>query len=206
MFLVKRVLWGNGASQVKPDQVENILTLKFDCHGHINLFYKARKKLEFNLILWASNSYLLLAWGHGHLFHVLRPIHIRANCLNLFCRHVLIFIKIYRIHTVCCQYFVLSIVCLYFYAFAGKVSERLLPELRSEGLWESLLRPMKIINKICFSAHLLKNYWKCKNNYLFFQLRTSFHPYKICDVMQTRFARKPSYHLIWERLQGRKDS
>ena len=115
MFLVKRVLWGNGASQVKPDQVKNILTLKFGCHGHnFTLFYKARKKLEFNIILWASNSHLLLAWGHGHLLHVLRPIHIRANCLNLFCRHVLIFIKIYRIHTVCCQYFVLSIVCLYF--------------------------------------------------------------------------------------------
>ena len=131
-----------------------------------------------------------------------RPL--RANCLNLFCRHVLIIIN--RIHTICCQYFVLSIVCLYFYAFAGKVSERLLPELRSEGRWESLLCPMKIINKICFSAHLLKNYWKCKNNYLFFQLRTSFHPYKICDLMQTGFATKPSYHLIWERLQQRKDS
>ena len=88
MFLVKRVLWGNGASQVKPDQAENILTLKFGCHGHFTLFYKARKKFEFNLILWASNSYLLLAWGHGHLLHVLRPIYIRANCLNLFCRHV----------------------------------------------------------------------------------------------------------------------
>ena len=57
--------------------------------------------------------------------------------------------------------------CLYFYAFAGKVSERLLPELRSEGLWESLLCPMKIINNICFSAHP-SSYWKCKNNYLFF--------------------------------------
>ena len=57
--------------------------------------------------------------------------------------------------------------CLYFYAFAGKVSERLLPELRSEGLWESLLCPMKIINNICFSAHA-SSYWKCKNNYLFF--------------------------------------
>ena len=33
-FLVKRVLWGNRASQVKPDQVKNILTLKFGCHGH----------------------------------------------------------------------------------------------------------------------------------------------------------------------------
>ena len=57
--------------------------------------------------------------------------------------------------------------CLYFYAFTGKVSERLLPEWRSKGLWESLSCPMKIINKICFSAHL-SNYWKCKNNYLIF--------------------------------------
>ena len=39
--------------------------------------------------------------------------------------------------------------------------------LRSEGLWGSLLCPMKMINKICFTAHL-SNYWKCKNNYLFF--------------------------------------
>ena len=39
-------------------------------------------------------------------------------------------------------------------------------EWRSKGLWESLSCPMKIINKICFSAHL--NYRKCKNNYLFF--------------------------------------
>ena len=68
---------------------------------------------------------------------------------------------------VCCQYFILSILCLYFYAFAGKVSGRLLPELRSKGLWESLLCTKKIIDKICFSAHL-SNYWKCKNNYLFF--------------------------------------
>ena len=90
----------------------------------------------------------------------------RANCLKLFWWHALIII-INRIHSVCCQYFVLSIVCLYFYAFTGKVSERLLPELRSEGLWESLLRLMKISNRICFSTHL-SNYWKCKNNFLFF--------------------------------------
>ena len=32
-------------------------------------------------------------------------------------------------------------------------------------LRESVSCPMKIINKICFSAHL-SNYWKCKNNYL----------------------------------------
>ena len=75
MFLVKRVLWGNRASQVKPDQVKNILTLKFGCHGHFTLFYRARK---FKLVLRASNSYLLLAWGHGHLLNVLRPMHIKA--------------------------------------------------------------------------------------------------------------------------------
>ena len=63
--------------------------------------------------------------------------------------------------------------CLYFYAFTDKVSKRLLPELRCEGLWESLLCPMKIINKICFSAHL-SNYWKCKNNYLFFPAENIF--------------------------------
>ena len=78
MFLVKRVLWGNRASQVKPDQVKNILILKFGCHGHFTLFYRARKKLEFKLVLWASSSYLLLAWGHGHLLNVLRPMHIKA--------------------------------------------------------------------------------------------------------------------------------
>ena len=44
----------------------------------------------------------------------------RANCLKLFCWHALLII-INRIHTVCCQYFVLSIVCLYFYAFAGQL-------------------------------------------------------------------------------------
>ena len=38
MFPVKRVLWGDSASQVKPDEVKNILTLKFGFHGH-NLLY-----------------------------------------------------------------------------------------------------------------------------------------------------------------------
>ena len=61
------------AFQVKPDQVKNILSLKFCCHGHFTLFYRARKKLEFKFVLWASNSYLLLAWGHDHLLNVLRP-------------------------------------------------------------------------------------------------------------------------------------
>ena len=78
-------------------------------------------------------------------------------------------------------------------------------DLQKSIFYYMLLCPMKIINTICRSVHL-SNYWKCKNNYLFFQLRTCFHPYKICDVMQTRFATKPSYHLIWERLQRRKDS
>ena len=73
MFLVERVLWRNMAFQVKPDQVKNILSLKFCCHGHFTLFYRARKKLEFKFVLWASNSYLLLAWGHDHLLNVLRP-------------------------------------------------------------------------------------------------------------------------------------
>ena len=41
MFLVKRVLWGSSVSHVKPDHVKNILTLKFDCHGHFTLFYRA---------------------------------------------------------------------------------------------------------------------------------------------------------------------
>ena len=65
MFLVKRVriLWRNRASQVKPDQVKNILILKFGCHGHFTLFYSARKKLEFKFVLWASNSHLSLASG-----------------------------------------------------------------------------------------------------------------------------------------------
>ena len=56
MFLVTRVLWGNRASHVKPDQVKNIVILKFGCHGHFTLFYQAQKKLEFKLFLWASNS------------------------------------------------------------------------------------------------------------------------------------------------------
>ena len=41
MFLAKRVLWGSSVSHVKPDQVKNILTLKFGCHGHFTLFYRA---------------------------------------------------------------------------------------------------------------------------------------------------------------------
>ena len=58
-----RILWRNRASQVKPDQVKNILILKFGCHGHFTFFYRARKKLEFKFVLWASNSHLLLASG-----------------------------------------------------------------------------------------------------------------------------------------------
>ena len=38
---------------------------------------------------------------------------------------------------------------------------------KQRTLRESVSCPMKIINKICFSAHL-SNYWKCKTNYLFF--------------------------------------
>ena len=77
--------------------------------------------------------------------------------------------------------------CLYFYAFTGKVSERLLLELRSEGLWESLLCPMKIINKICFSAHP-SSYWKCKNNYLFFPAENILPSLQNlrCDAEQVR--------------------
>ena len=65
MFLVKRVriLWRNRASEVKPDQVKNILILKFGCYGHFTLFYRAQKKLEFKFVLWASNSHLSLASG-----------------------------------------------------------------------------------------------------------------------------------------------
>ena len=77
--------------------------------------------------------------------------------------------------------------CLCFDAFAGKVSERLLLELRSEGLWESLLCPMKIINKICFSAHP-SSYWKCKNNYLFFPAENILPSLQNlrCDAEQVR--------------------
>ena len=77
--------------------------------------------------------------------------------------------------------------CLCFDAFADKVSERLLLELRSEGLWESLLCPMKIINKICFSAHP-SSYWKCKNNYLFFPAENILPSLQNlrCDAEQVR--------------------
>ena len=46
MFLLKRVLWGNGASQVKPDQVENILTLRFGCMDILLYFIRLEKNLN----------------------------------------------------------------------------------------------------------------------------------------------------------------
>ena len=59
MFLVKRVLWGNRASQVKPDQVKNILILKFGCLGHFTLFSRAQKNLNSNLSFGQATPVLL---------------------------------------------------------------------------------------------------------------------------------------------------
>ena len=44
----------------------------------------------------------------------------------------------------------------------------------------------------------LQNNGKCDYKYLvfFFQLGMFFHLYKIYDVIQSRLARKPTYHLI----------
>ena len=46
---------------------------------------------------------------------------------------------------------------------------------------------MKIINKICFSAYL-SNYWKCKNNYLFFPAQNILPSLQNlrCDADQVR--------------------
>ena len=51
---------------------------------------------------------------------------------------------------------------------------------------------------ISMTTTSLQNNGKFDNNYLgfFFQLGMFFHLYKIYHVMQSRLAKKPTYHLI----------